>query len=338
VAQTDSLTRLTDKPLPTSDLTTQGYRRIVLLLVALVIVPTGLITGVGTLLMFLGEARVNLVMGILILCFTGAVVTGSVLVWVFVRREANLSKLQSDFVSKVSHELRTPLTSIRMFTETLQLRRGDAEVEDRVVEALGKESLRLQTLIDRLLEWGRMESGRRSFVKRETDAGQVVEGAIHAFEPVRERRDVELEIDIAPNLPVILADHDALVDAVVNLLSNAYKYGGEPRRIKVSADAGEGRVRIAVKDNGAGIPHTEHKRIFQKFYRVDDRLAREKEGSGLGLAIVEHIMRAHGGRIELDSAPGKGSTFTLIVAAPHVSADTGSTARAIVIGPPRRES
>lgn len=338
MAQTDSLTRLTEKPLPAPDVTTLGYRRIVLLLVALVIVPTGLITAVGTLLMFLGEARVNLVMGILILCFTGAVVTGSVLVWVFVRREANLSKLQSDFVSKVSHELRTPLTSIRMFTETLQLRRGDAELENRCVEALGKESLRLQTLIDRLLEWGRMESGRRSFIKRETDAGKVVEAAIHAFEPVRERRDVELEVDIAPNLPVIMADHDALVDAVVNLLSNAYKYGGEPRRIAVSAAAAEGRVRIAVKDNGAGIPHAEHKRIFQKFYRVDDRLARETEGSGLGLAIVEHIIRAHGGRIELDSAPGKGSTFTLIVAAQHASADTGSTARAIVIGPPRREN
>jgi two-component system phosphate regulon sensor histidine kinase PhoR len=331
------LTRLTDKPLPAPDLTTLGYRRIVLLLVALVIVPTGLITGVGTLLMFLGEARVNLVMGILILCFTGAVVTGSVLVWVFVRREANLSKLQSDFVSKVSHELRTPLTSIRMFTETLQLRHGDTELENRCVEALGKESLRLQTLIDRLLEWGRMESGRRSFIKRETDAGKVVEAAIHAFEPVRERRDVELEVDIAPNLPVIMADHDALVDAVVNLLSNAYKYGGEPRRISVSASAAEGRVRIAVKDNGVGIAHAEHKRIFQKFYRVDDSLARQKEGSGLGLAIVEHIIRAHGGRIELDSAPGKGSTFTLIIAAQH-AADTGGAARAVVIGPPRRES
>jgi two-component system phosphate regulon sensor histidine kinase PhoR len=331
------LTQLTDKPLSSRDVTTLGYRRIVLLLIALVIVPTGLITAVGTLLMFLGEARVNLVMGILILCFTGAVVTGSVLVWVFVRREANLSKLQSDFVSKVSHELRTPLTSIRMFTETLQLRRGDPEVENRCVEALGKESLRLQTLIDRLLEWGRMESGRRSFVKRETDAGKVVEAAIHAFEPVRERRDVELEVDVDPNLPVIVADHDALVDAVVNLLSNAYKYGGEPRHIRVSASTVEGRVRIAVKDNGAGIPHAEHKRIFQKFYRVDDRLARQKEGSGLGLAIVEHIMRAHGGRIELDSAPGKGSTFTLIVAAPHV-ADTGGATRAIVIGPPRPES
>ncbi len=307
-------------PLPTRDVAQLGYRRIVLLLVALVILPTGLLTAVGTLLLFLGEARVNLVMGILILCFAGAVVTGSVLVWVFVRREANLSQLQSDFVSKVSHELRTPLTSIRMFTETLRLRHGDPDVERRCIEALGKESLRLQTLIDRLLEWGRMESGRRVFVKRETDPGKVVEAAVQSFEPVRERRDVELEVNIAPDLPVLLADHDALVDAVVNLLSNAYKYGGEPRHIAVSATADEGRVRISVADNGGGIERTEHKRIFQKFYRVDDRLARQKEGSGLGLAIVEHIVRAHRGRIELESEPGKGSTFSLVFTVPHAPA------------------
>jgi two-component system phosphate regulon sensor histidine kinase PhoR len=299
------------------DVAQLGYRRIVLLLIALVIVPTGLLTAVGTVLLFFGEARVNLVMGILILCFAGAVVTGSVLVWVFVRREANLSQLQSDFVSKVSHELRTPLTSIRMFTETLRLRRGDPDVESRCVEALGKESLRLQTLIDRLLEWGRMESGRRVFVKRETDAGKVVEAAIQSFEPVRERRDVELEMHIAPGLPPLMADHDALVDAVVNLLSNAYKYAGEPRRIVVSATASDGRVRISVKDNGGGIAHIEHKRIFQKFYRVDDRLARQREGSGLGLAIVDHIVRAHGGRIELESELGQGSTFSLVLAAWH---------------------
>jgi two-component system phosphate regulon sensor histidine kinase PhoR len=305
--------------LRTRDVAQLGYRRIVLLLIALVIVPTGLLTAVGTLLLVLGEARVNLVMGILVLCFTGAVVTGSVLVWVFVRREANLSQLQSDFVSKVSHELRTPLTSIRMFTETLRLRRGDSELENRCVDALAKESLRLQTLIDRLLEWGRMESGRRSFVKRETDAGKVVEAAIQSFEPVREQRGVELEVNIAPDLPPILADHDALVDAVVNLLSNAYKYGGEPRRIAVSAVATDGRVRISVKDNGGGIEHTEHKRIFQKFYRVDDRLARQSEGSGLGLAIVEHIVRAHGGHVELESELGKGSTFSLVLAAEHAT-------------------
>ena len=338
MAQTHVLLRPSDKHLTAPDGTTLGYRRIVLLLVALVIVPTGLITGVGTLLMFLGEARVNLVMGILILCFTGAVVTGSVLVWVFVRREANLSKLQSDFVSKVSHELRTPLTSIRMFTETLQMRRGDSEVEDRCVEALGKESLRLQTLIDRLLEWGRMESGRRSFIKRETDVSKVIETAIQSFEPVRERRDVELEVDIPPDLPAIMADEDALVDAVVNLLSNAYKYGGDPRRIAVRASSADGRVRISVHDNGGGIPRAEHKRIFMKFYRVDDRLARQKEGSGLGLAIVEHIIRAHGGRIELESAPGSGSTFSLVLLAQAAAQDSSATAtRAIVIGPARRD-
>jgi len=308
----------------TRDVTQLGYRRIVLLLVALVIVPTGLLTAVGTLMLVLGEAKMNLVMGILVLCFTGAVVTGSVLVWVFVRREANLSQLQSDFVSKVSHELRTPLTSIRMFTETLRLRRGDPAVEDRCVDALGKESVRLQTLIDRLLEWGRMESGRRVFIKRETDAGKVVEAAIQSFEPVRERRDVDLEVRVEPNLPVILADHDALVDAVVNLLSNAYKYGGEPRRIGISASASDGRIRISVKNNGGGIPHAEHKRIFQKFYRVDDRLARQKEGSGLGLAIVDHIVKAHGGRVELESELGSGSTFSLVLASQHPPALLGA--------------
>jgi two-component system phosphate regulon sensor histidine kinase PhoR len=301
-------------PLRTRDVAQLGYRRIVLLLVWLVIVPTGLLTAVGTLLLVLGEARVNLVMGILVLCFAGAVVTGSVLVWVFVRREANLSRLQSDFVSKVSHELRTPLTSILMFTETLQLRAGDPAIAERCINALAKESVRLQTLIDRLLEWGRMESGRRSFVKRSTQAAKVIDDAIQSFEPAREAREVEMEVRVAPDLPPLLADHDALVDAVVNLLSNAYKYGGEPRRITIGATASDGKVRIFVEDNGGGIARTEHKRIFQKFYRVDDRLARQREGSGLGLAIVEHIIRAHGGRVELDSELGRGSKFTIVLA------------------------
>jgi two-component system phosphate regulon sensor histidine kinase PhoR len=264
-------------------------------------------------LLFLGEARVNLVMGILVLGFAGAVVTGSVLVWVFVRREANLSQLQSDFVSKVSHELRTPLTSIRMFTDTLRLRGDDPEVHRRSVEALSKETLRLQALIDRLLDWGRMESGRRSYEKRETDVADVIDTAIQSFEPVRERRGVELAIEVAEGLPRVLGDRDALVDAVVNLLSNAYKYGGEPRKITIAASQDDGRVRISVTDNGAGIPRVEHKRIFDKFYRVDDRLAREREGSGLGLAIVDHIVRAHGGKVELESEPGRGSTFTIVL-------------------------
>ncbi|WP_437561841.1 sensor histidine kinase [Sorangium sp. So ce542] len=298
---------------PRRDLTTLGYRRIIQLLVYLVIVPGVLLSGVGFLLLVLGEAQYNLIVGILVLTFCGTLATGVILVWVFLRRERNLSELQADFVSKVSHELRTPLTSIRMFTETLKLRRGDTHSEDRCIDALTKESARLQQLIDRLLDWGRMESGRRVYELSEQDLGVVIHEAIHAFEPTREKRSVELDVSVDASLPPVLCDRSALVDAIVNLLSNAYKYGGQPRKISVSAQGRNRSALITVRDNGKGIARKEHKRIFEKFYRVDDLLARQQEGSGLGLSIVKHVIRAHGGRILVDSEPGKGSTFTLVL-------------------------
>jgi two-component system phosphate regulon sensor histidine kinase PhoR len=295
------------------DLTNLGYRRIVQLLVYLVIVPGVLLTAVGVLLLVLDKGSYNLLIGLLVLSFTGTLVTGVILVWVFLRRERNLSELQADFVSKVSHELRTPLTSIRMFTETLSLRRGDKASEDRCIDALNKESRRLQHLIDRLLDWGRMESGRRVYDLAEHEVATIVDEAITAFEPTRERRNVELAIKLDEDLPRVLCDKSALVDSLVNLLSNAYKYGGQPRTIEVSARATDKDVAISVHDNGKGIARNEHKRIFEKFYRVDDLLARQQEGSGLGLAIVQHVMRAHRGRVEVDSEPGRGSTFTLLL-------------------------
>src|SRR3954462_10750683 len=298
---------------PNRDVTQLGYRRIVILLVALVIVPTGLLTAVGTLLLVLGEARVNLVLGILVLCFTGAVVPGGVLIWVFVRREANLSLLQSDFVSKVSHELRTPLTSIRLFTETLELRRGDVVAEQKGIDGLGREGTRLQELIDRLLDWGRMESGRREFTFRETDLKSVISTALEAFETVRQRRSIELNVQLPPESLRVSADRGAVSDALFNLLTNADKYGGDPVKIDVFVTFDEREARLTVRDNGAGIPVAEHKRVFQKFYRLDDRLSRQREGSGLGLAIVKHVMKAHRGRVELVSHPGKGSEFSLVL-------------------------
>jgi two-component system phosphate regulon sensor histidine kinase PhoR len=298
---------------PGRDLTTFGYRRIVTLLVWLVIVPGVLLSAIGVVLLVTGEARLNLLMGILVLTFCGTLATGVILVWVFLRRERDLSELQADFVSKVSHELRTPLTSIRMFTETLTLRRGDVSSEDRCISALNKESARLQGLIDRLLDWGRMESGRRVYRLDMHDVRAIVDEAVAAFEPTRERRHVELIIDIATDLPPILCDRAAVVDALVNLLSNAYKYGGQPRTIRLSAAKVERGVGITVRDNGKGIAQNEHKRIFEKFYRVDDLLARQEEGSGLGLAIVQHVMRAHRGKVKVDSEPGRGSAFTMVL-------------------------
>jgi two-component system phosphate regulon sensor histidine kinase PhoR len=110
-----------------------------------------------------------------------------------------------------------------------------------------------------------------------------------------------------------MVDRGAIADAVVNLLSNAQKYGGSPPRVKLTAAKDAEGVRIAVTDNGEGIPMPEHRRIFEKFYRIDDRLSRSKEGSGLGLAIVKHVARAHRARVIVDSAPGKGSTFALVL-------------------------
>jgi two-component system phosphate regulon sensor histidine kinase PhoR len=261
-------------------------------------------------------------MGILVLTFTMTFVTGVILVWVFVRRERNLSELQADFVSKVSHELKTPLTSIKMFAETLKLRKGDPEAEARCVEALEKESTRLQTLIDRLLDWGRMEAGMRVYELADCSVAEIVDEAINAFEPVRERRDVELEVNVAEGLAPIWCDRGAIVDALVNLLSNAYKYGGRPRRIEISASEEKGKTRIMVRDNGLGIERREHRRIFLKFYRADDKLTRKQDGSGLGLSIVQHIARAHRGRVDLDSSPGKGSAFTILLPSARPVSDT----------------
>jgi two-component system, OmpR family, phosphate regulon sensor histidine kinase PhoR len=296
-----------------SDLGALGYRRLVIVLVSLVVVPTALLITVGAILLFLGEAKVNVLMGILVLAFSGAAATGVVLVWVFAKREANLSQLQNDFVSKVSHELRTPLTSIRLFSDTLALRRGDAEAQQKCIDGLQREAERLQGLIDRLLDWGRMESGHREFEIRTTDVYAIIADARAAVEPVREHLKAEITVDVPEGLPPILADRSAMTDALLNLLTNACKYGGTPAKIRLSAKHTGNELRLLVTDNGSGIHVSEHKRIFQKFYRVDDRLAREQEGSGLGLAIVKHVMRAHGGRVEVRSAPGLGSSFGLVV-------------------------
>jgi two-component system phosphate regulon sensor histidine kinase PhoR len=290
-----------------------GYTRIVQLLVYLVIVPTVLILLVGIVLMFLGSVF-NVLFGVLTVSFVLVVATGLVLVIVFLRREANLSELQAVFVSKVSHELRTPLTSIRLFVETLERARGDQATQDKCLEALSRETDRLTQRIERLLDWGRMEAGRKQFELRDESMTAVIEDALQWFGPLRDRHPgLDFSVEVEPGLPAVQADRAAMVDAIGNLLSNAVKYGGTPPAVKLRARVVPTGVAIEVTDNGEGIPRVEHRRIFDKFYRIDDRLSREREGSGLGLAIVKHIVRAHHGRVQVDSTTGKGSTFRILL-------------------------
>jgi len=291
-----------------------GYRRIVQLLVYLVIVPTVLLLGLGIGIMFIGQ-RINLVLGILTVAFVGVVVLGVVLVLVFVRREANLSELQADFVSKVSHELKTPLTAIRLLAETIG-RARDEETAEKCLSTLIDETERLTGRIERLLDWGRMEAGRKLYDLREESVRDIVTESVAAFVPLRVHTEIDFATEVDADVPLVLADRHAMVDAVVNLLSNAQKYGGTPPVVRLRAyKTPRGQACIEVSDNGGGIAGPEHRRIFEKFYRIDDRLSRAREGSGLGLAIVKHIVRSHHGKIKVDSRIGSGSKFKIVLPA-----------------------
>ncbi|HHH31433.1 MAG TPA: two-component sensor histidine kinase [Polyangiaceae bacterium] len=290
----------------------RGFKRIVRLLIWLVIVPTGLLAAMAILMLVFWEAQLNILFGILSITLVACMVTGGVLTLVFLRREANLSKLQLDFVSKVSHELRTPLTSIRMFVDMLQSEDRSPEETALCLQVLQKETTRLSERIERLLDWGRMEAGRRVYDLEPRTVREIVEASIDAFEATQVGRTHPIVVDVSDGDVTVKADRDAIVDAMVNLLSNAVKYGGDST-IVVRARADLRHVRLSVTDDGPGIPRREHNQIFQKFYRVNDLLSREVEGSGLGLAIVRHVALGHGGRVELNSEPGKGSTFTMFI-------------------------
>ncbi len=231
-------------------------------------------------------------------------------------REAKLSRMKTDFVSLISHELRTPLTSIRMFIETLALGRVKDEAQTReVLQVLARETERLSELIDRVLDWSRIESGKKEYHREVATVESVVDSAIAAFRAQRINAQVNLQREVAANLPPLQIDREAMAGAVLNLIQNAFKYSGTEKRIAVRARSEEKRVAIEVEDNGLGIAPRDRKRIFDRFYRVDNLLTRKTEGSGLGLAIAKRIVEAHGGRISVRSEVGKGSVFTIVLPA-----------------------
>jgi two-component system phosphate regulon sensor histidine kinase PhoR len=295
-----------------SDDYNRGFRRIVVSLISLVIVPTALLLVIGTVMLVFYDLQANLVFGLLVMTLVVCLIVGVVLALVFVRKEANLSRLQLDFVSKVSHELRTPLTSIRMFVETLRYEHEPARVAT-CLDVLQRETERLSGRIERLLDWGRMEAGKRVYELQREDAGQVISTSLEHFRSAYMGQDRTINLELPNALPPILADHGALEDALLNLLANAHKYSPLDQPIAVRAFSDRQYVYIAVEDHGIGIARNEHLRVFDKFYRSDDRLSRSIEGSGLGLAIVQHVVTGHRGKITLRSAPGRGSTFTLAI-------------------------
>ena len=230
-----------------------------------------------------------------------------------VRRQARLASLKTDLVSAVSHELKTPLASMRLLVDALlQDEHLDPGKTRDYLRLMAVENARLSRLIENFLTFSRLERNRHRFTLKPTNPSEVVREALAAMSE-RGRGDRAPTVEIAPDLPAIAADQDALVTALLNLLDNAYKYTPADQRIAVRAFREGDHVVFAVEDNGIGIPQREQKRIFRRFYRVDQRLARETAGSGLGLSIVDAIVRAHGGRVHVSSRPEQGSTFAVYV-------------------------
>ncbi len=234
------------------------------------------------------------------------------LLWRDLRREVQTADLRSQFVSSVSHELKTPLTAIRMFAETLQLGRiSDEDKRSEYAATIVSECERLSRLVDDVLAFSKIQRGRKTYRFRSVGLGYIVRSAVRAVEYPMARQGFELETRMPEELPRVYADADALEQAVLNLLSNAMKYSGESRTIGLSVERAGREALIRVTDHGLGIAPEYQSRIFEQYYRAPTRENELVPGAGVGLALVAHIVKAHGGRVELESAPGRGSTFQI---------------------------
>jgi signal transduction histidine kinase len=229
-----------------------------------------------------------------------------------VSREIALARLKSDFVANVSHELRTPLSLIRLYAETLEMGRlTNPDKPQQYYRIIREESERLTALINNILDFSRIEAGRKEYDFRETDLARLVRETLDAYRYQIEQNGFTFQEQIEDNLPPVRVDREAIARSLLNLVNNAVKYSPQEKFLSVRLFRSGDDIKLQVADHGMGIPIREQSKIFEKFYRVGDPLVHNTKGSGLGLSLVRHIVQAHGGEVSVESAPGKGSTFTI---------------------------
>jgi signal transduction histidine kinase len=229
-----------------------------------------------------------------------------------ISREMNLARLKSDFVANVSHELRTPLALIRLYAETLELGRlSSKEKYQEYFRIIREESERLTALINNILDFSRIDAGRKEYEFQETNLAELVHSTLDSYRFQIQQNGFGFEENISPDIPPVRVDREAIARSLLNLVNNALKYSKDQKYIGVSLYRVNGSVNLEVQDRGIGIAPNEHEKIFEKFYRCGDPLVHNVKGSGLGLSLVRHIARAHGGDVLVESVPDKGSKFTI---------------------------
>jgi signal transduction histidine kinase len=236
----------------------------------------------------------------------------ALLVAVALRRQNQLARLKNDLVATVSHELKTPLSSIRLFVDTLLEQDSPEPQQTReYLQLVARENQRLSRLIDNFLTFSRLDRGKQQFTLAPIQPADIARRAVEALHERLHEPDCQFDLHIEPGLPAISADADALVTVLVNLLDNACKYSGPTKRIALRVFSSDHRVCFAVADDGVGLSPRHQRRVFDRFYQVDQQLTRSVGGCGLGLSIVRSIVAAHGGSTVVESKLGRGSTFTV---------------------------
>ena len=256
---------------------------------------------------------IRLTLSLIILTLLGAVAGGSYLILRSVNEEMRIASQKTDFVSNVSHELKTPLTSIRMFSELLR----DAENPDpdktrQYSGVISKEAARLSRLINRLLDFSRLDRGELQLRPERLDLAELAQETVTDYRPQLEAVGMSVRLTTpGGGGPVVSVDRDALSQVIVNLLSNAGKYAASGGEVFVEVAGDGGKATLSVKDHGPGIPRAHQRRIFEKFYRIDDSITSGVEGSGIGLALCRQIAELHDGTIRYEPGKSGGSTFII---------------------------
>jgi signal transduction histidine kinase len=245
------------------------------------------------------------------------VLTGSYAVVKAVSREVAVARLQADFVSAVSHEFRSPLTTLRSMSEMLERGRVPSEErKQRYYSLMSRETERLHRLVEDLLDFGRMEGGKKQYDMREIEISTLIPQAVSEFSEENDARGFDIVIrEMTPC--TVAGDPNALKRAVRNVIENAVKYSAASRKVEIGVRVNGGTVHISVQDYGMGISRADLKRIFRKFERGAAARASSIQGTGLGLTMVHGILRAHGGSVKVESEENRGSTFTLLIPCAH---------------------
>lgn len=238
--------------------------------------------------------------------------------------QLRLEETRRDFTANISHELKTPVGAVSLLAETIETNATDPEAVRHFAKNLAKESRRLATLVQDIIELSRLQAGDALSTSDLVSIDAVVADAVDRMRVEADDRSVILVSGGTRGLKVF-GDKKLLTTAVRNLLDNAVRYSRPQSRVSVGISSRDGLVSIAVVDQGEGIAAPERERIFERFYRADKARSRETGGSGLGLSIVKHVVSDHGGRITLWSAPGQGSTFTILLPEARTHADPAGT-------------